>query len=191
MIGWLASPDEDAFIHVSIPKINFSLGEKVPLEVTVLDRMYSPAKKAMVNGTITNETGLSRQLDFIPVPGEPATWQTSYLPPEAGKYHLNITGIRSEDDKSVISTDIIVHAATQEFKFLSADWKFLRSLARESGGKFYTLDQFSRYMDSIKPEKIKNSKIITRLMIDYPYILILIITLATLEWVLRIRGGLS
>lgn len=191
LIGCISSAGEDAFLHVTIPGVYFPLGEKVPVEVVVLDRTYAPAQNSRVSATVTSASGMKSTLEFLPVQSEPSTWKTAFLPPGSGKYHIEITGFRSANDASTIKTNIIVHSVSEEFKFLAADWTFLKQIAHLSGGNFYDLKQFENYTKSLKPQYITQTKKTTHLVIDYPYILILIVTLATLEWFIRIREGLN
>lgn len=190
-IAWLAASEDDALMHINLPRINYEPGEKVSLEALVLDRTYSPADNGQVNGIVSGSHGEKIVLDFVPVPGEAATWRATYLPPAPGKYHIEIKGIRAQNDVSTAHTDIVVHETTAEFKSLSPDWDFLKSLAEATGGKFYTFDQFSQYIASVKPSTTTESYSITKMIIDYPFVLIILLGCLITEWIIRIREGLA
>ncbi len=190
-IGWLASKAEDAFMHINIPSINFPLGENIPIEVIVLDRTYSHAQNAKLTAMAIGSGGESIELFLIPAVGESAVFRGHFLPPKIGKYALKIKAKRANGDLSKLSTEIIVHQQTDEFKFLAAHWKFLKDIASSSGGKFYTSKEFKNHIKTLKPQSIKKTTTVSRLLIDYPYILIFLVFLIVSEWILRIREGLS
>ena len=190
-VSWIASPTEDAFLHVMMPKINYPLGEKINIEAVVLDRTYQPVKKAQVTGKVIAPDGNEIMLGFIPVTGTTSRFGSSFMPASAGKYTLEIEGIRDDDDKSVTRSFFFVYQSTDEFKNLAADHDFLKKIASSSGGEFYTFDQFRNHIKNLKTKEVKEKIPVTRLIIDYPFILLLILFLCVTEWVFRIKQGLN
>ncbi|MEW6536741.1 MAG: hypothetical protein AB1454_14120 [Candidatus Auribacterota bacterium] len=191
VIGWIASPGESAYLHITIPRINYNLGEKISIEAEVLDRTFEPAPNAVVEGIATSDQGQRYPVDFVPVSGKQAAWQASFLPPEQGTYKIEVSAVRSPDDISTVSTEMMVHAKTDEFKNLAADWNFLRSLADQTGGEFIPFSEFKDKAQSLKPETVRQVQTISKMVMDYPLILIILIALITTEWVIRIKEGLN
>ncbi len=191
MIGYLAASDEESYISINIPGINYILGEKIPVEVTVLDRTYSPAKGSQVKGSAVSADGKTVSIDFLPVAGEPATFHSSFLAPEAGKYSIKIQATSSSRDILNARSDIIVHNPVVEFKYIEANWDLLEKIAKKSGGKFLDLDSFKSNVDGIRSKSVNEKLSITKLVIDYPFVLLFLIGIITLEWFLRIKNGLS
>jgi len=191
VIGYIAASSEEAYISVNIPKINYSLGEKIPVEVMTLDRTYSPAKEALVTGYALSENSESTVLDFIPIAGDSAVFHCFFLPPQPGKYSIHIEGIRSKNDRSKAKTEVMVHLPTDEFKRIEANWDFLKQIAKESGGEFFDLDTFKTFADNLKPNSVTEKISVTKLVIDFPIVLIALLGIITSEWFLRIKNGLS
>jgi len=190
-VSWIASSTEEAFLHVMMPKINYPLGEKINIETVVLDRTFQPAKKARVKGKVIGPDKKEIMLGFIPVTGTTARFSSSFMPAVPGKYTLEIQGVRGDDDKSVSRSFFFVYQSTDEFKNLAADHSFLKKIANLSGGKFFTFEQFKNHIKKLETKEIKEKIPVTRLIIDYPFILLFILTLCVTEWVYRIRQGLN
>ena len=190
-VSWIASPTEESFLHVIMPKINYPLGEKINIETIVLDRTYLPAEKARVKGKVIGPDKKEIMLGFIPVTGTTSRFSSFFMPAVSGKYTLEIEGVRGDDDKSVSTSYFFVYQSTEEFKRLAADHAYLKKIADLSGGKFVTFEQFNNDIKKLKTQEIKEKIPVTRLVIDYPFILLFILTLCVTEWIFRIKQGLN
>lgn len=191
VIAWIVSPADTALMHVRLAKIKYDLGERVHIETMVLDTTYMPAADAQVTGVLTAPDGSQQPIDFVPVPGEQAGFSSTFLPPDSGKYSLRITGVRSDGTESVVDVEFYVIPSSDEFARLAANWDFLKKITAASGGRFYQLDAFADYMRTYRPEKIKEQIEVTRRVVDYPYLLMLLFALIIAEWTIRIKEGLS
>lgn len=190
-VSWIASLTDEAFVHVMMPKINYSLGEKINVEVVVLDRTYQPAEKAQVKGKVICPDKKEILLEFIPVSDTASRFSSSFLPALSGKYTLEIEGIGNDGDHSISKSSFFVYQPTDEFKKLNANYAFLKKTADLSGGKFYSYSEFKNHIKNIKIKKDKEKIAVTRLVIDYPFILLIILFLCVAEWILRIKQGLN
>ena len=191
VIAWIVSPSENALMHVRLPGIKYDLGEKIHTEAVVLDTTYAPASDAQVKGHVTGPDNFEQPIDFVPVPGEQAGFSTTFLPPKPGKYHLNITGIRADGTKNSVETDFFVIPSSDEFARLAANPLFLKELADTTGGKKYSIDEFSDFLHTYNPKPVKEKLKVTRMVVDYPFVLMVLLGLIITEWVVRIKEGLS
>ncbi len=191
VIAWIVSPSENALMHVRLPGIKYDLGEKIHTEAVVLDTTYAPASDAQVKGRVTGPDDFDKPIDFVPVPGEQSGFSTTLLPPKPGKYHLSITGIRTDGTKNTVETDFFVIPSSDEFARLASNTTFLHELADETGGEKFSIDEFADFLHTYNPRPVKEKLKVTRMVVDYPFVLMVLLGLIITEWVVRIKEGLS
>ncbi|MCB1195476.1 hypothetical protein KDK77_04765 [bacterium] len=191
IIGWIAAPSDDAFMHVHLPRLNYSLGEKVPLQVTMLNALYEPTVEGTVSGTITQPDGSKTAAEFLPLLDTAGTVSYTYFPSLPGKHFIELEGTTPAGEVSHATSYCIVHQPTEEFRFITAQKDTLREIAEKSGGAFFTLSQFEAFIAERSASRGYERMEITRLVIDYPVILLFLVGLMASEWYIRIKKGLS
>lgn len=191
IIGWIAAPSDDAFMHVHLPRLNYSLGEKVPLQVTMLNALYEPTVEGTVSGTIIQPDGSKTAVEFLPLLDAAGTVSYTYFPSMPGKHVIELEGTTPDGKVSHATSYCIVHQPTEEFRFITAQKDILLKIAEKSGGSFFTLEQFEAFMSEHPTSRQYERMEITRLVIDYPVILLLLVGLMASEWYIRIKKGLS
>jgi uncharacterized membrane protein len=191
VISWIVSPTDRSLMHVRFPSVKYILGEKVHTEAVVLDTTYSPASSSWVRGNLVGPGGFERPIDFVPIPGEQSGFSATFLPPQPGKYYLTITGVRSDGNETTVETGFYVIPSSEEFGRLAANIDLLKDIADATGGTYYDLEKFDAFLKSYKPQAVKEKVKVTRMAVDYPFILMALLGMIIAEWVIRIREGLN
>ena len=78
-----------------------------------------------------------------------------------------------------------------EYIDTAMDAGLLRTIAKASGGKFYTLENVRRLADDVQMLQKRISAKIEQDVWNIPLVLILLVTFLGLEWLIRRQKGMS
>ncbi|MCB0511582.1 MAG: hypothetical protein KDC72_03480, partial [Bacteroidetes bacterium] len=117
---------------------------------------------------------------------------TGILP--AGDYTANAqTNYKGQQFKA--STKFSVQPINIEVQNLQANWSILRTLAQQSGGKTYTVQNLESIADAIQKDEniqsilFENTK--TQPLIDWKILFGIILLLLSAEWIIRKYNGIA
>jgi uncharacterized membrane protein len=126
-------------------------GETVFMQSTVLDAAGYPIEDGEVVGKITGPSGRTERLDFTPVVGGWGVFQSSFVPPTGGNYHVSLN---CERHARHLETDLAVEQLQIEKLGQPVNGQVLKDVARITQGanvSFESLDNIVRQV-SLLPE---------------------------------------
>lgn len=189
MIQFLALKEDKSKFRVS-SESEFLENEKVIFNAELYNDIYELVNESEVNITITNENGDEYPVKTFSKAGKSYRLDAGNFSP--GKY--NYKAVTSFNGKTyTVEGDFVVKELKVEFANTVADYSLLFNLADKTGGKLFSKDDFSALKEELKENnKIAAVSYVNQELTDvikWKWILILILTLLSLEWFLRKRYG--
>lgn len=171
-------------LRISLPK-KFLKEESIIVNATFLNESLDPITSPVIQFELKNEQGKVSKLQF-------GTFGTSYkldigqLPP--GKYEW--AAATKFAGKSYSKNGVfIVEDQNREQLDTRANHTLLNQLSKNSGGKFYPLNEFKKSIDDLLSREdltsIRYQESSFNDLIEYVWLLVLLIVLLSLEWFLR------
>ncbi len=181
-----ARPDKRQF-RVYPLKDQYEEGESIMFVAELYNEIYEPLYGIPVNLTIVNDS-LQRQYTFTPVVGN-RQFVVEDLP--AGLYRFSATAnIRGKQHR--VSGQLAIDNPEIEETDLTADFTTLRKLATASGGSFFTIDNLKELTDTLAQRQapaIIHTREKEALLLQLPWALVVLLLLATTEWLTRKSSG--
>jgi hypothetical protein len=110
---------------------------------------------------------------------------------EKGVHPLEVVARKADEMIGVAHSGFIVGELNREYYDAQQHAEFLRHLADETGGRYYTSKTADRLPDEITYLDNQSSVRVTKELWDMPINFLLLIGLVSAEWFLRRRKGLS
>ncbi|MBK7597271.1 MAG: hypothetical protein IPJ07_01600 [Acidobacteria bacterium] len=124
--------------------------------------------------------------------GEKLTdYRTEFSPDEKGLYRVELNAMRNGVALGSAQSTFFVSERTREFNDAAQNVELLKRVAAETGGKYYTIGNAKDLLDDVTMIEGRNSEKVTKELWDMPINFMLLIGLASTEWFLRKRKGLS
>ena len=186
MVRWLTKdPSLDA-VQVILPEGLGVVGEPAELRMKVREDRASSASRALVSFSVFSPDGrkIGSQIKSAGPSGE---YLGSFVPDKEGTYKLRV-----ETASGSLEETFVVGGRPQE-RDAVPDPERLKAIATSSGGKFVPqpddlLRELETYSDRGQRRYTEEKRVP---LWSFPSILILILTLLSIEWVLRRRWGLA
>jgi hypothetical protein len=185
---FLASRPDNRQFKLYPSKDGFEVGEEMVFVAETYNQLFEPVYgEPVALSVFTDSTNWS--YTFTPLAGS-NKFSIDNLP--EGLY--SFTGSTFIDGKRhTISGEISVDKPNVEAADLTADHLVLRKLSNESGGRFFTsdqVDQLKEEMTSKEATSIIHSQETELFLFSLPWVLVLLLLLATVEWLTRkMMGG--
>jgi uncharacterized membrane protein len=121
---------------------------------------------------------------------ESAVYTAAFAPAAPGPHRLTLTA-KNDAGETVAELETALHVQPDLREYRNAAFApdFLRAVADESGGAFYTLDRLAELADTIPRTAGDDSRRIVIHLWNFPGFFILIALLFSIEWYLRRRYG--
>ncbi|MEN3940198.1 glutamine amidotransferase [Prosthecobacter sp. SYSU 5D2] len=192
MMRWLVVDVPDRIQIVSTPEDG-----RIKLEVRVRDRSFRAQDDAMVKIEVTGPDGKPSTLYAEPSLKEAGLFEAEFFPRDSGPYRAAAT-VESTADNTLPADKILgakatgwVHdPLTAEFASVKPGNDWMDRIAQESGGQKLLLKDISSLPDLLKNIRVPVEETITKPLWHTPWIFALVLTLLTLEWYLRRKGGM-
>lgn len=191
-IRWLSVDRTNKNVTIKTTKHHYTIGEKVGITAQIYDASYIPVEDAMVKVRVSGGKSTSREVILSSLGN--------------GRYYSEIEGLGEGDysfkgevfrDNRKLGDDsgrFSVGEIVLEYQNLSMNANLLRSLAEQTGGKFYTANNCGNLLKDIKSHKrFKQRSITTKkeyALWNMIWILSIAILLLAVEWAIRKRIGL-
>ncbi|MCK6457938.1 MAG: VWA domain-containing protein [Phycisphaerae bacterium] len=167
-------------------KDRFVVGESVIVTARLLDEKFGPLRQASVDATATFANGETRTVTLEPVPNRAGYYQGRFITGRAGTVRLSVTlpgrggpALRAERDVVVSQPDVEM---TQPMMRREA----LRELAEQTGGRYFEIDEARALPAAI--EHRGQTQVLRerpRPLWDNGWVLGLLLTVLSVEWILR------
>ena len=158
--------------------------ESLVFETEAYNDLYEPIFDKNIDIKLTNEVGNVYSYDFITSKSN-SQFKISGLPVGVYKYEVS-TSMQSGLEK--VSGEIIVKEMQLESQILTADFQLLRKLSKQTGGKFFKEENqidLGRDLSSLKAQGVIHSREQLMPFINLEWLLVLFLTLVSIEWFLR------
>jgi len=183
LVRWLVAREDLEKFNLVSDKTVYKLGEPVGFSATLFDDSYNLVNGAKIEVVITDSTGTRRELQLTGY--KPGEYSGVFGSPAAGKYSYIAAALLQGDTLASADGAFLVESFSLEMENPSANYALMEQIAAISGGKSYTVDNFSQFSQDLKL-RIKRSDIFSEYRATgNTYLLILLIVLFTLEWGIR------
>lgn len=187
-LRWLSINDNKKQVKVRTSKKRYFKGEKVIVEATVLDAQYQPIDNAIVECLInkTTKRGLSSLGGGL--------YRTTIDGMSIGDYSVVATASTNGNSIGNDNTSFLIDSVSIEQQGLPMNIELLRSIAKQSGGQFYTSTTVSSMVNDIKNRQTYRPKPVVEkeniALWKSFWLVLLALTFFSIEWILRKRNGL-
>jgi hypothetical protein len=166
------------------------LGEgQIAITTRVRDKEGQPAGGAQASVTVTPEGGGKTERIPLAATAAPGVLKASWRPSKEGHYTIQLSAKDSRG--AALGTDklgVRIIRQNTELQHLACDDKFMRELARVSGGIFGEIDSLPDLLDRIQQQHQGNRREVKPQMyrlFNFPALFLLFVALLTVEWLLR------
>lgn len=177
---WLLSGKNKPLFSVSSNKPKYSNNESVSIKAELYNSIFEPLSQENVEATISGDS-FSKKVTL----NASGTYYESELGvlPE-GNYLVKATA-----KGQVAQTGFTVTNYSEELRRTRANWSLLSNLSNRFNGKFYSLNNSSLLINKVNNDLdstvlLKNQEEVKPL-IDWPYLLGIVVLLLAIEWILR------
>ncbi len=162
---------------------------RIRLSATVRDKQYLPAPDAHVVAHVSGPQGASEQVDLLPVPESPGSYQADWNAGQAGAYLAEVSASQAKDDlgQDVVSFERIDGVA--ENFHTSQNRDLLEKLAADTGGRYWKENELNRLPNDISYSEAGIAVHDTKELWDMPIVFLLLLSLMGGEWLLRRKWG--
>lgn len=200
VVRWLARgrlQRRTDLVELTVDKIQAEAGDKVRVQLRVQDAELQPAAAQEQTVFLRNQENNAEKRVLRAVPGEPGVYQASFTMADPGAFSFLVFANQNPADAVLARQDVLVRRPDREMADSSQDAETLRKIAAASrsadaGGRYVFLadvDQLAPDLQARKPSESRQDTR-TRPAWDNGWSLAAILTLLSLEWLLRKRARL-
>lgn len=162
----------------------FSDAEPVVFESQVYNDLFELVYGNTITLDVRNEQGEVLKYNYVTSPGG-ARYRIGGL--KEGVYRYKASTLINNKPEEVTG-QFLVKAQNLETQNLTADFGLLRSLARQTGGKFYTANQIGTLTSELQQAKaasLIHSEETFNQLINLKWVFFLLVMLISMEWFMR------
>jgi hypothetical protein len=190
-IRWLTSREEGRSVHVAPTRDQFSRGEPVSFSGQVYNTNSQPVEDAQVSVDIAGQ-GEHIQTDLHPLGSGRYEGAVEGLPP--GEFTFRATAERGGHELGRDGGSFLVGGLNLEYLDTRMNAEVLRQLAYRTAGGYLTYpetDRLRQMLGSLRSLSPRDEQRTEALQLHrWPYVLALVITLFSAEWIVRKRSGM-
>lgn len=176
---------EDKRKFRSFPLQNeFSDAEPAVIESQVYNDLFELVYGNTVKLEVRNEAGEIFNYSYVISPGS-ARYRMGGL--KEGVYRFNASTVLN-DKTEVVTGQFLVQAQNLEAQNLTADFGLLRTLAQQTGGKFYKAEQVNQLntdLQQVKATSLIHTEETFNQLINLKWVFFLLLALISAEWFTR------
>ncbi|HSR69341.1 MAG TPA: glutamine amidotransferase [Acidobacteriota bacterium] len=191
LMRWLVSTAKDP-VTVETDRESYSSSEPVQIRAEVRDRAYRAINDAQAEAEIQAPDGNVMTIPLQWDSQEEGVYRATFTPESDGLHEIRVRArSRSQEgrDYGTASAHFIAAGGAREYFDPVRKTDFLRKLAKETGGNYYSLSQVDDLPEEIVYTPSTASVVEVKPLWDMPINLLLLLALAGSEWVLRKRQG--
>ncbi|KPK58612.1 MAG: hypothetical protein AMK73_09110 [Planctomycetes bacterium SM23_32] len=174
-------------VQMAVGRSSYTLGEAVPVEVSIADERLRPRAGGVVEVVVEHEGRPLGDLELRSVPGAAGRFGGVFLPESPGSYDL----VLALPEIGRLMESFEVRPPDVEFRDLRMAPRVMGELAGSAGGRYLGPEEFAALLEAI-PDRTRT---VTepgplRPLWDTPCLLALLGLALVAEWVMRKRMGL-
>lgn len=185
LLRWLVASSSDP-LRVTFDRDIYQEDDAVGIEVAVKDAYFNSAGDREVEATIASPGAATGRLALSRSGGD---YTGRFQPGERGIHQVSVNASRDGLEPESAEAYFLVTRTHREFFNAEANPHFLRRIARETGGRHYTLENAAGLPEEIPYADSPNSVLQVLPLWDMPFFFILLGVLLCSEWFLRKRWG--
>jgi uncharacterized membrane protein len=190
MLRWLVA-EVPAPVVVVPGKPSYSLEEPVVLAVEARDAEFLALNNARVTAEVQAPSGQTTTVPVSWEAGEDGHYSALFKPLEEGIHQVSVEAFVGDTSVGRASEYFRVAESVEEFHGAELNADLLRSLSRESGGRYYTPDEAKKLVEDISYVDNGASQIEEKPVWDMPFLFLLLVATMCGEWAIRKKWGLS
>jgi hypothetical protein len=171
---------------VEAERARYDLGERVQITAQLKDSSYKPLEAPVINATRRHSDGEIVPFTLAPIPNQPGSYEATITPQRTGRYTIVVEPPIETVEAVNIETNFSVSLPSAEANEAWLNKAQLVSLAEESGGKYFSLDELDKLVAAI-PDKTRHIDLQSKPLPlwDTRNMLILLVGLLCVEWAVR------
>ncbi len=184
LIQYLSAKEDTRKLRIYPAAKEIEPGDAVQLETETYNDVLQKIYNQKINLKLSSANGFEKSYQYQNQEGN-SSFNLSGL--AAGQYKYTATA-NINGKLETTNGEFIVREGSLELENLQADHQFLQNLAKNSGGKVFFANQIAaleKYLLDKKSPDVLQSEEETKEIINWPWILLLIILLAAIEWATR------
>jgi len=190
LLRWLTS-ESPPQVELLMDHDSYSVGEHAQVRVSVSDKTFTPVNDATVWLKITDSSGSVQDIQLEWAIEEDGIYTGTFIVEHDGIYKLEATSTTPSREFGEASASFLVTESNAEYKNPGMDVTLLTKIAKESGGKFYSIKNTDRLEDDLAHITNEYSIKIEHDIWNIPLVLLILIGLFSLEWFIRRRRRMS
>ncbi len=195
MMRWMVSTAKGP-VAVEMDREVYSADEPARIRAEVRDKAFHAINDARVEAVVTAPSGETASFALQWDSREDGIYRSEWTPQEDGLHRVEISaasrGATEEavEDYGSARAQFMVAGGAREYFDPVRKTDFLRKLAQQTGGSYYSLDQAERLPEEVVYTPSTASVVEVLDLWDMPIFFLLALALAGGEWILRKRQGL-
>ncbi|MCH8291318.1 hypothetical protein IH992_09485 [Candidatus Poribacteria bacterium] len=187
---WLTTAPKD-HLKLDIAKTSYALKEPVIIECRAYDDKFELTNRAKIRAFITDASGKKKELHLEQVLGKDGFYTARFIPSKRSEYKVDVIGTLKSESLGTQHGLFEVEESYEEFVNPELNVQLLQTLAKISGGEYYTVENAAEMVSQISLVESATSQLTEVDIWDMPLIFGTVILLLALEWFLRKRRGLA
>ena len=190
MLRWLVDGVPDR-MNVAVDRERVERGDRVTLTATVRDAGFGGVNDAVVRARVTGPDSRQTDLPMSFVVDKDGEYRATLVVSQDGLYEIAADAARGTTPAGSART--YVRALPDDGEYFDAAMRapFLKRIAEDTGGRFYTAESASTLPEDITYLGRGVTVVQEKDLWDMPAVLVLLVGFAGGEWVLRRRWGLA
>jgi hypothetical protein len=191
MLRYLVSQSPEQ-TEVEASRDVYALNDTVRIIADVRDKKYHPVSGARATARVTTPSGTGVEVPLrFTARDEVNRYVGEFKAEELGRHRIELSASAPEIGTMTATSDFLVAELNREFYDATQNVDLLKRIASETGGKYYTLDQWDSLIGDLTYRRTDNSERVTKDLWDMPVNFLLLVGLLSGEWFLRKREGLA
>ena len=184
IIQLMAVKDDTRKLRIYPLNKEVDLGQPVMLETEVYNEIFQKTYNNKIKLEVVNEKNIQTKYEYTNLEGN-SNFQITGLPTGIYKY---LASTNQNGKIETTSGEFIVKESDFEMENLQADFSELRKISKNTGGQFFKINEIGnlekKILSNNYPDKLISDESIDEL-ISWPWLLALLLLLATIEWAAR------
>jgi len=184
LVQYLSSKEDKRKFRVFTTQEQYSSAEPVRFQTEIYNDLYESVFGNEIELTVESADGESQNFSYVNGPSRNG-YTLSGL--DEGIYSFTASTLIS-GQRTTSKGQFVVQAQTIEMLNLTADHNLLRTLANSSGGAFFHKSQLAEMGTALSSQKsaaLLRSSESYRSVINLPLVFFLLLSMVTIEWLLR------
>ncbi len=192
LVRWLVSAARDP-VTVEVERGVYSRNQPVRARVEVNDPAYQRLNDARLEAHVIRPDGSQEPLSLSWDSHEDGVFVGEWFPGTDGIHRIEVTAHRPDSEGAALGTasdSFLVATGQTEYFDATRKVEFLKGIARETGGRYYGIEEADRLPDEIRYVRSESSVTEVLDLWDMPFNFFLLAGLLVAEWLLRRHWGM-